>query len=65
MVLFKLLEIDLRQRLPPPKTAAKLLKMKAIEIVAQWNNKFGEGYATLRLACNFLQECKKVCRLIL
>uniref|UniRef100_A0A914VFS4 UV-stimulated scaffold protein A n=1 Tax=Plectus sambesii TaxID=2011161 RepID=A0A914VFS4_9BILA len=48
----------LRNPLPSPKAAAKLLKTEAIKIVRQWHDKFGPAYKKLELAYGYLKQCK-------
>lgn len=53
-------EIDPDFPLPPPKSAAKTLKSKALQFIQQWHDKFSEAYKPLKLGYKFLKECKKV-----
>lgn len=53
-------ETDYDCPLPPPKTAAELLKSSAYSAIQKWYDKFGEEYKRLALGFNFLKSCKKV-----
>ncbi|KAF8773733.1 UV-stimulated scaffold protein A like protein [Argiope bruennichi] len=46
--------------LPLPQPRAKEMKIKGLEFIQMWTNKFGEKYTRLQLALKFLQNCKKV-----
>ncbi|CAL1268069.1 unnamed protein product [Larinioides sclopetarius] len=46
--------------LPLPQPRAKEMKIKGLELMQMWSNKFGEKYTRLQLALKFLQNCKKV-----
>lgn len=54
------METDYKQPLPPPKSAAKILKEKAIEAIDSWNRKFGPHYKKLDLGYNYLKRVKNV-----
>lgn len=53
-------ETDLKQPLPPPKSAAKTLKEKALQAVESWFHKFGHHYKKLDLGYSYLKRVKKV-----
>jgi len=53
-------ETDYKQPLPPPKSAAKVLKEKAIEAIDSWHRKFGPHYKKLDLGYNYLKRVKNV-----
>lgn len=53
-------ETDYDHPLPPPKTAAELLKSTAYSSIQKWYDKFGEEYKRLTLGFNFLKTCKKI-----
>ena len=53
-------ETDYKQPLPPPKSAAKVLKEKAIEAIDSWHGKFGPHYKKLDLGYNYLKRVKNV-----
>ncbi|GBN30827.1 UV-stimulated scaffold protein A [Araneus ventricosus] len=46
--------------LPLPQPRAKEMKIKGLELMQMWSNKFGKKYIRLQLALKFLQNCKKV-----
>ena len=54
------LETDYKQPLPPPTSAAKILKEKAIEAIDRWHRKFGSHYKKLDLGYNYLKRVKNV-----
>ena len=53
-------ETDYKQPLPPPKSAAKVLKEKAIEAIDSWHRKFGPHYKKLDLGYSYLKRVKNV-----
>lgn len=53
-------EADPDMPLPPPKAAAKDLKIKTLQLIQEWNTKFGEDYKRLNLGYKYLKHCKKV-----
>ena len=53
-------ETDHKQPLPPPKSAAKTLKEKALQAVESWYHKFGPHYKKLDLGYSYLKRVKKV-----
>ena len=53
-------ETDHKQPLPPPKSAAKILKEKALQAVDSWYHKFGPHYKKLDLGYSYLKRVKKV-----
>ena len=53
-------ETDYKQPLPPPKSAAKVLKEKTIEAIDSWHRKFGPHYKKLDLGYNYLKRVKNV-----
>lgn len=53
-------ETDHKQPLPPPKSAAKILKEKALQAVESWYHKFGPHYKKLDLGYSYLKRVKKV-----
>ena len=53
-------ETDYKQPLPPPKSAAKVLKEKVIEAIGSWHGKFGPHYKKLDLGYNYLKRVKNV-----
>lgn len=53
-------ETDPDLPLPPPKAAASDLKIKTLQLIQEWNTKFGEDYKRLNLGYKYLKHCKKV-----
>lgn len=53
-------ETDYKQPLPPPKSAAKILKDKALEAIDSWYRKFGPHYKKLDLGYSYLKRVKNV-----
>lgn len=53
-------ETDYKQPLPPPKSAAKILKEKALEAIDSWYRKFGPHYKKLDLGYSYLKRVKNV-----
>ncbi|GIY42531.1 UV-stimulated scaffold protein A [Caerostris darwini] len=53
-------ETNLNKPLPLPQLRGKELKLKGLEYIQNWANEFGDEYIRLRLALNFLKNCKKV-----
>lgn len=47
--------------LPPPKTAAKNLRVLAAESIHKWAQKYGSAYKKLEHGYNYLKQVKKVC----
>ena len=54
------LETDYKQLLPPPASAAKILKEKALEAIDSWHRKFGSHYKKLDLGYSYLKRVKNV-----
>ena len=53
-------ETDHKQPLPPPQSAAKVLKEKALQAIESWYQKFGPHYKKLDLGYSFLKRVKNV-----
>ena len=53
-------ESDFSVRLPPPKSAAEILKQKALEAIEKWNQKFGSHYKKLALGYTYLKRVKHI-----
>ena len=53
-------ETDYKQPLPPPKSAAEILKDKALEAIDSWYGKFGPHYKKLDLGYHYLKRVKNV-----
>ena len=53
-------ETDHEQPLPPPKSAAKVLKEKALQAIESWYQKFGPHYKKLDLGYSYLKRVKNV-----
>ena len=53
-------ETDQKQPLPPPKSAAKVLKEKALQAIESWYQKFGPHYKKLDLGYSYLKRVKNV-----
>ena len=53
-------ETDCKQPLPPPKSAATILKDKVLEAIDIWNRKFGPHYKKLDLGYSYLKRVKNV-----
>lgn len=45
--------------LPGTPAVAKNLKQKSVEVIAKWNERFGENYKVLALATDFLKNCRQ------
>ncbi|XP_022669742.1 UV-stimulated scaffold protein A-like [Varroa jacobsoni] len=60
MFLEQTVETDRDNPLPPPKSAAKELKMMTLRLVQEWHNEFKSGYKSLTLALNYLENCQRV-----
>ncbi len=54
------LETDADLPLPPPKSAAKLLKDETAKAIQSWHEKFGQDYKKLDLGYNYLKTCRKI-----
>ncbi|KAG7166527.1 UV-stimulated scaffold protein A-like [Homarus americanus] len=54
------LGLDPQKPLPKPEAVAKNLKQKSVEAIQYWYDNFSDGYVTLKLAYNYLRDCKKV-----
>ncbi|GIY03703.1 UV-stimulated scaffold protein A [Caerostris extrusa] len=52
-------ETNLDKPLPLPQLRGKELKLKGLEYIQNWANEFGDEYIRLRLALNFLKNCKR------
>jgi len=62
--LYTILELTLETNnahLPPPKAAAKRLRILASESMHQWVKKFGSAYRKLEHGYNYLRQVKRVC----
>uniref|UniRef100_A0AAF5PUP2 UV-stimulated scaffold protein A n=1 Tax=Wuchereria bancrofti TaxID=6293 RepID=A0AAF5PUP2_WUCBA len=46
--------------LPPPKEAAKILKLETLKLVKLWHEKYAEAYSKLDFAVNFLRSSKSL-----
>ncbi|EFO27824.2 hypothetical protein LOAG_00660 [Loa loa] len=46
--------------LPPPKEAAKILKLEILKLVKLWHEKYAEAYPKLDFAVNFLRSSKSL-----
>lgn len=46
--------------LPPPKEAAKILKLETLKLVKLWHEKYAEAYPKLDFAVNFLRSSKSL-----
>ncbi|KAK6107718.1 hypothetical protein QQG55_29325 [Brugia pahangi] len=46
--------------LPPPKEAAKILKLETLKLVKLWHEKYAEAYSKLNFAVNFLRSSKSL-----
>ena len=53
-------ETDRKQPLPPPKSAAKILKEKTLQAIESWYQKFGSHYKKLDLGYSYLKRVKNV-----
>ncbi|VDK82887.1 unnamed protein product [Litomosoides sigmodontis] len=60
-VLLHTAETDpLHYPLPPPKEAAKILKLETLKLVKLWHEKYAEAYPKLDFAVNFLRSSKSL-----
>ncbi|KAL3984800.1 hypothetical protein ACH3XW_36015 [Acanthocheilonema viteae] len=46
--------------LPPPKEAAKILKLETLKLIKLWHEKYAEAYPKLDFAVNFLHSSKSL-----
>ena len=54
------LDVDPKVPLPPPKAAAKNLKLTAMKAIKEWNDSFGEAYKQLRIGFTYLKQSRMV-----
>ena len=53
-------ETNDERKLPPPKSAAKVLKSTALSNIENWNQKFGKHYKKLEIGYDFLKRVKRI-----
>jgi hypothetical protein len=58
LVLYTIETDPIHHPLPVPVEAAVALKKASLEIIKAWIEKFNQGYAKLKVASQYLNQCK-------